>query len=500
MRFSPRKFFSLANAQIYWLLVVMVALYLAFGQINTPEYAIPVMASLIVAGLVLHSVGYRWTSFVTIFTLCHVIAYPVGTLLVLSLSSPSLAIETAIWDTTPLGLWGMVAGMIGLMLGILIVRLRLGHIRKRTQKSTHLIRLTPVWFNVSLMLVVVPLVAFYIQAGTYYHKDVTGIDEYNFSNAAAFGFLGYLNYISYIGTILQVRRYLYLKTKRDLIYAIICIVIPFAVMLPSGSRANTLLIIAIALLYFLEFESVPKIKYRVFVGSLLLFVLLTMSIEAYRISALLNLGGTFSSRIVSSIRFLVSPKSQGELDKTFEVDRAILGRRLSDHHSVGYLMSVIPDNFPHRGFADIDQFAFYLLPTMLRPQITLDYNYDAALMMDIYSFRPDIGGSSPMLVIGELYERFSWSGIVIGMGCIGVLLHMFDRWMKSGSIRSTMLWAMCFYAVVNMYTYSLLKIFTLATRQLIIFFVIAYLLEYLLIAIPKIFSKPVTHLCKSVFP
>ncbi|MDD2733273.1 MAG: hypothetical protein PHF56_04990 [Desulfuromonadaceae bacterium] len=406
MRFSPRHFFSLANIQMYWLFVIITALYLAFGQINTSKYAVPVMASLIAAGLVLHSVHYQWTSFVTIFTLCHVIAYPIGTLLVLSLSSPSLAIEPAIWDTTPLGLWGMVVGMVGLMFGVLIVRLRIVHSRKKMHKTKHPIRLTPVWFNVSLMLVVVPLVVFYIQAGTYYHKDVTGIDEYNFSNAATFGFIGYLSYISYIGTILQVRRYLYLKTKRDLIYTTVCIVIPFVVMLPSGSRVNTLLVLVIALLYFLEHERLAKIKYSVLFSSILLLAVLTMSIEAYRIAASLNLDSTFISRIASSAQFLLSPENDRiEYEKTSEISRAIIGRRLSDHHSVGYLMSVIPENFPHRGFTDMEQFAFYLLPTMVRPQISLDYNYDAALLMDTYSFRPNIGGSSPMLVVGELYER-----------------------------------------------------------------------------------------------
>ncbi|MBS4067278.1 MAG: hypothetical protein KGZ62_01610 [Sulfurimonas sp.] len=489
MRINLCKVFSLANFQIYWFIVVLAALYLAFGKVNTPNYILPILASLIAAGFVLHSVHYRWTSFVTIITVCHVIAYPVGTLLVMSLSSPSLAIEPFVWTTTPLGLWGMFAGMIGLMIGILLTRLQLSHNRNLKHNIHNQLRLTPIWFNVLLMVIILPLVIFYIQTGTFYHKDVVGTEAYNFENVASFGFMGYLTYISYIGTILQLRRYMITKSKNDLLYAIICIILPIIIMIPSGSRTNTIIVVIISLLYFIEHEKSIKIKYGVMICAVLLLTIMTLSIEAYRLLMRVNRETTFSSRLVTSVQYLINNRNGDEGDKSSEISRAILGRRLSDHHSAGYLMSVIPESFPHRGFADMDQFVFYLLPTLLRPQITLDYNYDAILMMDTYCFRPDIGGSSPMMIIGELYERFSWPGIIIGMAFIGFLLKKYDTWIKSGSIRGVMMWVMCFYAVVNMYTYSLLKIFTFATRQFIIFIFIAYCLEKSLSAITRILSE-----------
>lgn len=143
-------------------------------------------------------------------------------------------------------------------------------------------------------------------------------------------------------------------------------------------------------------------------------------------------------------------------------------------------MKVIPQDFPHRGFEDMAYFAYYLIPTSLRPDISLDYNYDAALMMERYRFRPDIGGSSPMLAIGEWYERFGLAGIFFGLAGIGFLLRSLDLWISSRGIDGIVMWAMFFNGVLYMYTYSILKIFNLVTRQLVIFMFILWALKYFL--------------------
>lgn len=460
-------------------------LYLAFGEINTPDYAAPTLAALIAAGVVLHQVKYRWMSFVSIFTLTHVVAFPIGTLLVLSLSSPSLAIEPAVWRTTPLSLWAMVAGMAGLILGIVLAKVRLvSSSHDNYASQLHEVILTPVWFNVGLVSLIVPLVLVYINSGIYYQKDVVGVDEYSFANAASLGFTGYLAYVSYGGVVLQIRRYLRTRMKRDLHYALFCFLLPTIVMLPSGSRANTLIICAIALLYFLQMEKRVGAKYLVFGVSLLLFFFLTISIAAYRISELSRGATSFSERMTLAFGNIGSIETS-DSRAVNEIVRAQLGRRLSDNVSVGYLLDIIPETFPHRGFDGMLEFSYYLLPTAFRPDVSLDFNYDAALMMDKYQFRSEIGGSSPMLIIGELYERFGWSGIVVGLACIGFVLARLDRWISANTVKGTLMWAMLFYGVVNMYTYSLLKIFTLLTRQVVIFLIIVYLLERILYTFSK---------------
>jgi hypothetical protein len=97
--------------------------------------------------------------------------------------------------------------------------------------------------------------------------------------------------------------------------------------------------------------------------------------------------------------------------------------------------------------------------------------------MQDYGFRTETGGSSPMMLIGELYDRFDWTGIFLGMLVIGFLLARLDRVLSHGDIRSTILWVLFLQGIVNIHTYSLLKIFTLATRQAAIFIVLAILLD-----------------------
>ena len=82
-----------------------------------------------------------------------------------------------------------------------------------------------------------------------------------------------------------------------------------------------------------------------------------------------------------------------------------------------------------------------------------------------------------MMLIGELYDRFAWHGIFLGMLLIGFLLARLDRVLSGGDVRSTILWVLFLQGIVNIHTYSLLKIFTLATRQAAIFLVLAYLLD-----------------------
>ena len=316
--------------------------------------------------------------------------------------------------------------------------------------------------------------------GIYYHSNVTGVDEYDLKNATSLGFVGYLTYLTYGGVVLQIRRYLLTKCKRDLRYAVLCFLLPLVAMLPSGSRANTLIIGVIALLYFLKMETRPKVKYVVLSIAIMLFLSLMLSIEAYRISTLSRDATSFAERLELVVKDIgPTEKADSNRGEAAEIGRALLARRLSDLHSVGYLMSIIPEDYPHRGFEEMLDFGYYLLPTVFRPTVSLSFSYDA-LLMEKYGFRTDIGGSSPMMIIGDLYERFGWLGIFLGMACIGLLLTHLDRWISSNTINATLMWAMLFFGILNMSTYSLLTAFTLATRQLIIFMIIIYILDSIL--------------------
>jgi len=100
--------------------------------------------------------------------------------------------------------------------------------------------------------------------------------------------------------------------------------------------------------------------------------------------------------------------------------------------------------------------------------------------MDTYQFRTDIGGSSPMMLIGEFYVRFGWLGIFFGMLALGVLLIRLDAIVLGHTIFAHIMWALLFHGVLNLYTYSMLKVFVLGTRQLAIFMAIYFVINYLI--------------------
>jgi hypothetical protein len=479
---SLRALLSLSDARVYWLLVLAFVCYCVLGTPNTPEFLLPIGGALVAGGFAMAAAGYRWDSFVVIFVIAHVVAFPIGAWIILSLATTSPWIEPDIWATTPLGMWAMVVGMIGLALGTIIGRLRVvGSPKNEHPNSAQL--LTPRTFNLALTSLVVPVVMIYLSLGIYYHKDAVGIDQYDFGNASEFGFIGYLMMLSYVGTVLQLRRFMLTRLSADRWAAIAAIVIPFVAMLPSGSRATTFLGPTIAGIAFLAWESKARVRWVVLLGGAVAFLFLVPIMETYRLAAQNEGGLSFVGRVELAVEFARWNRDGAE-DPVPDLARGMLGRRLSDHHSVGYIIDVVPSAFPFRGSAGMTQFPLYLVPTLLRPQTTLNYNYDADIMQD-YGFRTDIGGSSPMMLIGELYDRFAWAGILIGMVVIGFALARLDRFIALGTVRSTILWVFFLQGIINIHTYSLLKIFTLATRQTAIFVVLALLVERMARAWPE---------------
>ena len=451
-------------------------LYLLFAPQNTPDFILPIVCALLTGGIALSVAEYRWMSLLTIFIVGHIIAYPVGALLVMSLPDPEMAIEPEIWETTGLSMWAMVIGMIGLSIGASLINKNTR--RRQHMSATALAWITPAGLNILLVLVLIPVVIIYVSLGIYYHMNVTGVEEFNFYAASTYGVIGYLVYIAYVGVALQIRRYYMTRTRRDAYYTVIAVVIPVLLFIPSGNRGTALVVITIAMPAFLAWETRVGLKWRTLAAAIMAVALLMPLLEVYRTTVLESGATSLLEREMYTAETIIAMKLQDEEVRTPDIGRIMLARRLSDHHSTGYIIDVVPRLFPHRGFEGITEWPFYLLPTLLRPTIDLGYDYDAVLM-EQYGFRSETGGSSPQMIIGELYDRFGWIGIFIGMAVIGAILSSVDRWIREGSFRNIVLWTLMVQTVVHLHTFSLLKFFTLMTRQLVIFIIISFLLEYI---------------------
>lgn len=468
-----RRFFSLPfDLRIYWLLLPFVAFYLFSGSPNTPEFAWPIFIAFVASGIPLHFSKYRWTSFVSIFVLAHVIQYPLAALLVLSLSHPSLSIEAIYWATTPASMWAMALGILGLACGVAIANLT--QKKGNPPEESNLSRsdwLTPLHVNMVLISLVFVAVTIYLLTGIYYHSNVA---EYNVAASQAFGFVGYLVYLGNAGVLLQLRRYLITKTKKDLIYLILGALFAFVLFLPSGSRRWSFFTLFTCGIAFFQWGENKRLKIFFFASLIIFSAVLLPVLEAYRSAGVAGVT-TLSGRIGVLKDYLFQLKSE-ESGAGEEVITATLAHRLADYVSVGHIIDVVPNVYPYWGFDDVGQWFLYLLPTLIRPETELSFAYDAEIM-EKYGFRTNIGGSSPTMILGDMYNRAGWSGIFVCMVIIGYILWRLDLWVMRGTFQSVLVWTLLLDSMINLHAYTLLKLFTALTRQFAIFFLIALFLE-----------------------
>ena len=461
--------------------------FLAFNS-ESWQHIFWLTLGMLAIGLVLLSVEYCWDSFIAVVALTHLVAYVVGIQFALLLNSRVNGIEANLWPVVNLSLMALVVGMLGMFVGVLFGVFLFKKISPHTNFVNKSQVNSPVWLNVALVasILIGSILSFNLKS--YFHSGVCGA-HVNLENSYAYGAIGYLSYLAYVGVILQINRYITLRSTRELLIAVALLLFSFAVMLPSGSRSNTIIILVITFIFYISNEPSNK---RKSVGAFLLATLICFSIllgKYYRNNC------NLTKNIVAV--FEVIPDNP-EIKKNFNVDSedrkleklvennanrleiilSIFARRLSDGIGTGYLISVIPKDFPHMGTEGLDGFPKFMLPTFMRGGGGMgEYNYAADAMLHKYKFREDIGGSSPIMLAGELYERFSWFGIFLGFMVLGVVLRFFDLAIKSKSVFSRALWGLMIYGVFYLYSYSLLPVFILFTKQLFIFLAISFFLQ-----------------------
>jgi hypothetical protein len=462
------------NLRVYWLFFILSICYLAFGNLNTEGLFWPIFFALFVGGWALSLSGYRWMSVVSIFSLAHIVQFPVAALLTLSLPYPSLAIEQKLWSSTAISMWAMVLAMSGFISGVLMSRIfRFSSKKKKIKTSWE----TPVSLNFLITLACLPVLLINITSGVYFHILVDS--NYNFDFANSMGFVGYLTYLSYVGCVLQLKRFSQTKSRKDFIYSILLTLFIFLATAPSGSRRSGMIIFLIWGLYLFDNREISKrLKVYFFYFGLIFSFLLLPQLEFYR--NIEESGSSIVDKISHFSHYVFFLNVLEDGNYTWVTYKAIIARRLADYVSVSYIIDNIPQNFGFRGFSDIIQWPYYLLPTLIRPETDLSFVYDAILMVDL-QFRTDFGGgafgSSPAMLIGDLYSRGGWIAVWIGMLILGCILGKLDRYLLKGSFRTTVLWVLFFDYISMFHALNLLRIFTTFTRHFLIYYMIAIFLE-----------------------
>jgi hypothetical protein len=466
----------------YWLLPVFIIVYAVLGNPNSPEFVWWAFIAAVSCGFPLISAGYNPLSFVSIWAFLHAIYYPVAVLLNLMASHPGVY-ERYLWENTHLAMAAVSVGMTGFALGSSLVHAK-DFVPKASNKNgcfeSKILEVSPNKLAF-LVFLIIPLAIFQWSTGTYYQYFASGPEGFSFKSAMTFGYIGYIEYVICAAVFLQFRRYFISRSRRDLIYSAIFFLLPILVYLLSGSRDRTFRVSIYAFILSIAGFQKRFPKKIIYIGISVLSVLFIMiAINTYRGTIYYKFGSPELS-IKERISLLVEAidNTKLELQENFDHSLRRWGRRFADYVVVGRIVSIFPSMFKYRYLEGMKYWPIYLLPNPIRPEVA-DFNpQDSAVLSESVMGSSRIG-SSPSMIIGDLYSRFSWPGIFFGMALIGFLFRCLDKHLVSFGRDQTLFYGLLLIPILKAPQGSFFELFTIFSRNLVISLVLFLMLRWFL--------------------
>jgi hypothetical protein len=373
------------------------------------------LAAAIACIIALAVVGYNLTSFVSITAIYHLIIYPLAALGNLLLPEP--LVRWDLWIDTYLAMQGCAVGILGLALGAWLANLSLGpqkvHAYGRTLKAP-----TSPRINLLIALLIVPVALILGQLGMYYHMAIL---ENSMEAQSWLNLVAIVQYIAYSGIFLQVYRYTRTNSTKDAFWACGLLLMCILIFLPSGSRWSAYGFLPLLLLVFAEWEPSTRKKIVVISGCVVVMLALTSGISAYRnIRGLANVD--LEGKYEFALRSTLNPGASPE-----DMFGTIISR-LSDYVAAGRIIAFTPEPFDFRGAESIENFWQVYVPGFLNIVPDRINLADGIELCDRYGITMAYkgGGSSPCMIVGDLFSRWGWPGIFLGMLVIGFVLRQFD--------------------------------------------------------------------------
>lgn len=427
---------------IYWIFPLLLAVYALVGEPNTPGFIGWVMAASLGIGVVLAAVRHDPLSLVAIVSLVHALFYPIPVVLNLLLDHHVLY-DPSLWPPTPLAMKACSVGMLGFALGSfghdIFVRPASANRISACDEALNV----PVWKYVFLCSLIVPLALFRIKKEFYYHILAAGAKGVSMDNALSYAWTGYVEYVIYAAIFLQWRRFFITQSRRDLWAALFCAFLPVVVMLPSGSRDAALVgpVVSVTVAT-LGYGRLAKLRtLAVLLGTFLLALYLMAAMAAYRGRIAYDVR---DASVTQRLKFMKEEIGSSAPEKRSSKEFLELwAARFADYIAVGRIVDEFPDRYPFRGFEDSHYWFNYLFPSPFRsPTPDFDPRDGAILCKNIGFDNIGGGGSQPAMILGDLFSRFGWWGVFLGMGLGGFLLRTLDHWLSSGSLFKTILFAL----------------------------------------------------------
>jgi hypothetical protein len=366
------------------------------------------------------SVGYSPTSFISIVALAHLIFYPLaawGNLLL-----PEPAVRGDLWVDTHLAMWGCTVGVLALALGA-----RLSNIlykRRKLAEGQIFANPTSLKFNICLASLVIPGGLIMGMLGLYYHSAVD--PHYNLEATWSLNLFGILLSIASCGVFLQTYRYTRTHSLKDLYWAAALFLGPIIVFLPSGSRWTAMGFLPLLLLAFWKWETNLSRKILALAGLSVILFPLAAGIGVYR-----------NEREIQRLNFeqkmavaLKATEQQGEAPGG---SLPAIVSRFSDYVAAGRIIADTPGIIPYRGTEGMEDWWQIYVPGFLNlipHRINLNDGTEICIRYGVTQFA---GGSSPDMIVGDLFSRWGWAGVFLGMMILGFILRqldlrIFNRW------------------------------------------------------------------------
>jgi hypothetical protein len=455
---------------VLWLIPLLLLLAALFMGEESAGILWSVLAAATACLIALAAVSYRLTSFVAIVALYHLIVYPLAAWGNLLLPEPTVRAD--LWLDTARAMQGCAVGMLALALGVWVANCLADPRQIHTGDHT-LAAPSAARSNILLALLIIPIALLLVSLGAYYHMVIIE------GSTAAQGWsnlISIVQYIAYSGLFLQVYRYTRTNSRTDAFWAGALALLCILVFLPSGSRYSAFGFLPLLLLAFSEWGPDWKKKIVIIGGSILVMLALTSGISSYR-----SIKGIDRANLEEKYSVALNSTLNPRSDQT-DPWAVIIGR-MSDYTAAGRIIAFTPDNLDFRGAEALESLWQIFVPgflNILPDRINLA---DGAELCDRYWITKSYKGygSSPCMIIGDLYSRWGWPGIFLGMLVIGFVLRQIDlrifyRWETFTIIYFVLMGRL----ILSIGGGSLIQVCVTLFRDSLAMAAIAYLLAYVI--------------------
>jgi len=400
---------------VFWLIPLGLLLTALFMGEESAGILWSALAAATACSIALAAVGYRLTSFVAIVALYHLIIYPLAAWGNLLLPEPT--VRPDLWIDTALAMQGCAVGMLALALAAWLANGAMAPQKVAAYGQTLAAPPSPK-SNALIALLIIPVALLLAAIGEYYHMAIIE------ASAAAQSWLNLISivqYIAYSGLFLQVYRYTRTNSRTDAFWAGALALLCILLFLPSGSRYSAFGFLPLLLLAFSEWEPDWRKKIVIIGGSILVMLALTSGISAYR-----SIKGIDRANLEEKYSVVLNSTLNPKSDQN-DPWAVIIGR-MSDYTAAGRIIAFTPENLDFRGAESLERLWQVFVPGFLNILPDRLNLADGAELCDRYWITKSYKGfgSSPCMVIGDLYSRWGWPGIFLGMLVIGFVLRQFD--------------------------------------------------------------------------